>query len=397
MTNVGQLPPKVDPETLVLRASPRPVMRFKRPVLIGAAAVGCLAIFGITWMGLGTPVPKAAETNELYNPDTASDQTKPKSEALDALPKTYAEVPANTPVLGPPLPGDLGGPALAQQQAGGYPPPASHSAPPSAQPNGSASGVFFQIAATASSQTPSRSSAEGTEVFQVPVAPTAIPSADSYPPLNASVTPRTGSIYNSHMLETPASPYQVMAGTVINASLITGLKSDLAGMVIAQVTAPVFDSVTGKILLVPQGTKLLGEYQTDLGFGQSRVLLVWKRLILPDGSSLEIDNFPATDTRGYAGLTDRVDVHTWSLLKGVGLSTLLGLTAYDGSSDDSDLVRAFRDATWQTANQAGQELVRRAIDIKPTVTVRPGWPVRVIVQKDLILRPYEGRANPWQN
>jgi len=127
------------------------------------------------------------------------------------------------------------------------------------------------------------------------------------------------------------------------------------------------------------------------------VLLIWKRLIMPDGSSLEIDNFPAADRQGYAGLADRVDYHTWSLLKGVGLSTLLGLTTYDGHDDDSDLVRAFRDATRTTGNQAGQDLVRRSMDIKPTVTVRPGYPVRVIVQKDLILRPYEGRSTPWEN
>ncbi|OYW80103.1 MAG: hypothetical protein B7Z26_06990 [Asticcacaulis sp. 32-58-5] len=202
-----------------------------------------------------------------------------------------------------------------------------------------------------------------------------------------------GGIYNSHALETPASPYQVMAGTVISASLVTGLKSDLPGFVIAQVTQPVYDTVSGKHLLIPPGTRLLGQYDDQVAFGQSRALVVWKRLILPDGSSLEIDNLPATDTQGYAGLADSVDYHTWSLLKGVGLSTLLGLTAHSGQGEsDSDLVRAFRDATRDAANQAGQRMVEKALNIRPSITVRPGWPVRVIVHKDLILKPYTGVA-----
>jgi len=137
-------------------------------------------------------------------------------------------------------------------------------------------------------------------------------------------------------------------------------------------------------------TRLLGQYDDQVAFGQSRALVVWKRLIRPDGTSLEIDNMPATDPQGYAGLADRVDYHTWRLLKGVGLSTLLGLAAHDGGDDDSDLVRAFREATRDTANQAGQRIVENTLAIQPSITVRPGWPVRVIVHKDLILNPYSG-------
>ncbi|BBF80258.1 TrbI/VirB10 family protein [Asticcacaulis excentricus] len=145
--------------------------------------------------------------------------------------------------------------------------------------------------------------------------------------------------------------------------------------------------------MIPAGTRLLGQYDDQVAFGQSRALVVWTRLILPDGSSLEIDNLPATDTEGYAGLSDKVDYHTWSLLKGVGLSTLLGLASHSGQSDDeSDLVRAFRDATRDTANQSGQQIVDKALNIRPSITVRPGWPVRVIVHKDLILKPYAGGA-----
>ena len=123
-------------------------------------------------------------------------------------------------------------------------------------------------------------------------------------------------IYNPHGLQKPVSPYQLMAGTIIAASLVSGLSSDLPGFVIAQVTENVYDTVTGRHLLVPQGSRLVGKYDNVVAFGQERALVVWQRIILPDGSSVVIDNLPATDTGGYAGLADQVDLHTWKLLKG---------------------------------------------------------------------------------
>ena len=201
-----------------------------------------------------------------------------------------------------------------------------------------------------------------------------------------------GGIYNPHGLETPASPHQVMAGSVIAASLLTGLNSDLPGMVVAQVTEPLFDTVTGRTLLIPQGSRLIGSYDSVVAFGQSRALLVWQRIILPDGSSVQIDNLPATDAAGYAGLEDRVDFHTWRLLKGVALSTLLGVgTELSIGDDESDLVRALRQSTQQSANQAGQQIVSKNLNIQPTITVRPGWPLRVIVHRDLVMREWRGR------
>jgi len=104
---------------------------------------------------------------------------------------------------------------------------------------------------------------------------------------------------------------------VIAASLITGLNSDLPGIVTAQVTQNVFDTITGNILLVPQGARLIGKYDSVVAFGQRRALVIWQRLILPDGSSVRLDNMPATDASGYAGLTDKVDFHTGTRLKGV--------------------------------------------------------------------------------
>jgi type IV secretion system protein VirB10 len=182
-----------------------------------------------------------------------------------------------------------------------------------------------------------------------------------------------------------------MAGSIIAASLVTGLNSDLPGLVVAQVTENVYDTVTGRTLLIPQGARLIGSYDSVIAFGQSRALLVWRRIVLPDGSSIQIDNLPATDAAGYAGLEDEVDFHTWRLIKGVVLSTLLGVgTELSLGGEESDLVRALRESTQQNANRAGQRITERNLNIQPTITVRPGWPLRVIVHQDLVLRPYRG-------
>ena len=198
-------------------------------------------------------------------------------------------------------------------------------------------------------------------------------------------------IYNPHTLQDPASPYQVMAGTVISASLVTGINSDLPGRVIAQVTENVYDTVSGRYLLIPQGSRVIGAYDSVVAFGQERALVVWQRIIMPDGSSMVIENLPATDTAGYAGLEDEVDFHTWRIIKGIVLSTLLGVgTELTFGDEESDLVAAIRESAQDSANQAGQRLTERNLNIQPTITIRPGWPLRIIVNKDLVLRPYRG-------
>ncbi|MDR3439676.1 TrbI/VirB10 family protein, partial [Telmatospirillum sp.] len=122
-----------------------------------------------------------------------------------------------------------------------------------------------------------------------------------------------------------------------------------------------------------------------------RALLVWQRIILPDGSSIEIDNLPATDAAGYAGLADGVDYHTWALLKGVALSTLLGVgTEVTFGSQQSNLVQAIRESTQQNVDRAGQRITEKNLNIQPTITIRPGWPLRIVVHKDLVLRAYRG-------
>ena len=188
----------------------------------------------------------------------------------------------------------------------------------------------------------------------------------------------------------PASPYILQAGAVIPAALITGIRSDLPGQITAQVTENVYDSPTGSLLLIPQGTRIIGQYDDGVTFGQRRVLLVWNRLILPGGQSIVLERLPGADASGYAGLEDGVDYHWWDLMRAAGLSTLLAIGADLATDDEDRLVQAIRDGAVDTINQAGQQIVQRQLQVAPTLTIRPGFPVRIIVTRDLVLEPYGG-------
>jgi type IV secretion system protein TrbI len=162
----------------------------------------------------------------------------------------------------------------------------------------------------------------------------------------------------------------------------------------AQVTEHVFDSRTGHLLLVPQGAKLIGIYDSQVAFGQSRVLLVWTRLIMPNGRSIVLERQPGADTAGSAGLEDEVDNHWDALFKAALLSTLLGVGSELGSAsvtgNNGDIVQALRRGSSDSLNQTGQKAVQRNLNIQPTLTIRPGFPVRVIVNRDLVVEPYRG-------
>lgn len=400
---------KVDPEALVLKASPRRVVRFKRNLLVGIAGIGCIGVFGITWMALkGSGLHLGQNDNQLY-----SSEHRPTPDALAGLPGNYGQIPQPKQPLGPKLPGDLGPGILKREQQLGVAP-----AGPSAEDEAARAerlrlaqqaqqareaSVFFQLTQHNGGATTAPPAATPASAQTAPEAPAGSDAThlnldlardqnDQQRKLDFVNQAAARSIYNDHALQTPASPYEVLAGTVIAASLLTGLNSDLPGMVTAQVTENVYDTVSGRYLLIPQGSRLIGSYDSVVAFGQSRALLVWQRIVMPDGSSIQIDNLPATDAAGYAGLEDEVDYHTWTLLKGIAMSTLLGVGGQiTFGSNQSNLVEAIRESTAESTNEAGQRIVEKDINIQPTITVRPGWPLRVIVHKDLILRAYQGQ------
>ncbi len=196
-----------------------------------------------------------------------------------------------------------------------------------------------------------------------------------------------------HGLLRPVSPYQLLAGTIVPGLLLTGVNSDLPGQLLGQVSQNVFDTVTGAHLLIPQGTKILGTYDSRIVYGQERVLIVWTRLIFPNGNSLSLEGMPGVDLSGYAGLSDQVDNHYLRLLSGVMFSSLLGAAAqmaegptYD-TSDPSFGQLAVQGVARNT-NQVGQEITRRNLNIQPTLIVRPGYRFNLYVHKDITLEPY---------
>ncbi len=383
---------KQPPEKLELRAAPRRALRLRRGVIIGGSGIAAGAILTLTMLSLQSqPGKRDAERQELAQP------AKPSApEALAGLPTDYSQVKLDTPLLGPPLPGDLGRPILEQQrrQASSTPwsptAPVNQPTPEQVQINQARqSGLFIRTEPKTRPDIPeSQNAANPNAMVSVAEAATA---DEPQRKMDFLARPDTGPIYNPHAEQQLGSPHQIMTGSIIAAALLTGLNSDLPGTATAQVTENVYDTVTGQILLIPQGTRLIGTYDSRVSFGQERALLVWQRLIRPNGTSVQLDNLPASDTQGRSGLTDEVDFHTGRLLKGIAMATLLGVgTELTFGQQESDLVRAVRESVQQNADRAGQRLVERNLDIQPTLTVRPGWPLRVIVRRDLILSPYRG-------
>ena len=181
----------------------------------------------------------------------------------------------------------------------------------------------------------------------------------------------------------------LQAGAVIPAALITGIRSDLPGEITAQVTQNVYDSPTGHLLLIPQGSRLIGQYDNGVGFGQRRVLLAWTRLIFPNGRSIVLERQPGADAQGFSGLEDGVDYHWGSIFKAAALSTILSVGAQAGSTNsENNLAQAIRTGASNSVSQAGQQIVARELNIAPTLTIRPGFPVRVMVTHDLVIEPY---------
>jgi len=187
----------------------------------------------------------------------------------------------------------------------------------------------------------------------------------------------------------PRSPYTIQAGATISAALITALNSDQPGRVIAQVSENVFDSVTGETLLIPQGARLIGSYDSDTAYGERRLLVVWNRLIMPNGWSIPLRGMPGADAAGSAGLTGEVDAHIGRIAVASLISAVLGVAANESEDeDDARLSQSIGDAAAQQAAQTGSRLIDRELNVRPTLRIRAGARVRVLVSQDVQLRPY---------
>jgi type IV secretion system protein TrbI len=390
--------PTGDPQAAVnLRGDPPKVMRLSRKAIGIACGISTAFIGGALIYALKPDDPRKSE--ELYNTDSRN-----AADSLANAPKDYGQVPK----LGAPLPGDLGKPILDAQNKGSIAAmPPLGTTPPQSPELAALQRAEQEREAARQRLEQERDSAREARVFfggagggggapatvllplgaDAPVAPTpaVLQQTDSRRAfLDRTSDRRTAS---PDRLNAPARPHILQAGSIIPAALITGIRSDLPGQITAQVTQNVYDSPTGRILLIPQGSRLIGDYDADVAFGQSRMLLAWNRLILPDGRSITLERQPGADPRGFAGLQDRTDYHWGGVLKAALVSTVLGVGAELGSGDDGNLVRALRRGSQDSITRAGEQIVSRELNIRPTLTIRPGLQVRVIVTRDLILSP----------
>jgi len=373
-------------QPLRLGAEPPRITRLSRKVLAGGTALALLLISGAVLWALRSNQPHNLSSDELYSTDHHT-----IADGLTTLPRNYAEIAHDVPQVGQPLPGGL------------------------ARPISSTEGQSAPIGLDAEQQRASQETeaARTSKVFASTTAPVAQPQSSKETSTNANSSSDETFTQNgqdhkllfvnapvdrrttaSDRLSRPASPFVIQAGTIIPAALITGIRSDLPGQITAQVTEAIFDSPTGRVKLVPQGARLIGIYDSQVAFGQSRVLLVWTRLIMPNGRSMVLERQQGADAGGYSGLEDDVDNHWSELFQAALLSTILGVGAELGSGADTgtntDIIQALRLSAANSLNQTGQQVVRRHLNIQPTLTIRPGFPVRVIVNRDLVLEPYRG-------
>jgi type IV secretion system protein VirB10 len=391
--------PKVSPDSVL--ATPRtPVTRWnRRYILAGGGVLAGLIAFGfyIGFGGAHRSQPKADP-----NPP-AIDVTPTPSGLADRYPRGYGD-PAVQAAAGPgtaslPPPGliAVGGqvpapspapvdPAVqqAQQQA-----LAARAAGPFFQtggPSGVAAAPPGPASPTFAAAAPS--SGPGGETLAPDVQP-----ANGQGAKRQFLASARADDYLAGPLRAPVSPWEVKAGTVISAALVTALNSDLPGEIVAQVTEPVYDHVSGRTVLIPQGSRLIGQYDSQVAYGQERALIAWNRIVMPDGRSINIGAMGGGDLSGASGLKDRVDGHVWQLARGILLSTVFSVgaaSAQDASSRSSGgfVLNSAGTGVSAQAQQVGQQITQRDLNRQPTLTVRAGWPLRVLVNKDMILAPY---------
>lgn len=365
--------PKAPPPPLMGRA-PRPgAVRIRKPVVQGAVMVAALLVSGsLAWAFVVQPqmTRQARDAAETDGAGEARGSVRPSERVTDqpasydrlaqadALPERRAATPGDEPAVASPPPACVPAPSYAAAPSG--PRPAEQAA---------ASGLFFG--------SPSSGAA----------APAGGGRSDAPP---SPAMRDYGAIYSPHGLLAPVSPYELKAGAIIPGVLLTAVDTSRPGPVVATVSQNVFDSITGRHLVVPQGTRLIGRHEGESAHGDRRAFLVWDRLILPNGKSLILSEEPGVDAQGAVGVRGEVDRRLLPL--GVatlfaGAITTLGELARGGSEDRSFAASAGSAASIE-ASQVGGRLVDRELGVQPTIRVRAGAPVRVMITRDLILEPY---------
>lgn len=348
-----------------LRADPPRPLRLSRKVAMVGVAGLALAIAAAAGVGLlkpGVEAPTLELTRSLAPPPSA----------VRALPGDYA-----VPLLGPPLPGDLGRPILNARNA----------AEEGDDQTGALAGPVAETREADARQAElerRRAEADAARTSNILLIQSGPPVSQGAP---VAVGAPTGAQAGGAAAATSSGT--LLAGAVIEASLVTGIRSDLPGPVLGQITADVHDTRTGRILLAPKGSRLIGTHTAQVAQGQSRLQVRWTRIILPNGQSIQLEDQATSDPQGYAGLEDRTDQRWGERLRSAALTTLMAVGGAAVEVDEGDrIARAIRDGTSGGVDALGRGLVERGLSIPPRLTVRPGFAFRIILTHDLNLQPY---------
>ena len=365
---------KAPPPGLSMRAPRPPATRLRKSVVQTIVIGGAALVSGsLAWAFVVQPElrdsarARAVEARE----DEARGVVRP-AEVVTDQPATYDRLPEPRNAAAPEEAVDPRMPAPTQSHDGYAPQAAPQPQGPSPRDLAARSGLFFETAQATS------------------------PALGSPPPGTApGLRPQSGDVgamYNGHVLTAPLSPYELKAGAIIPAVLLTGVDTARAGPVVATVSQNVYDSVSGRHLILPQGTRLIGRHEGDSAYGDRRAFLAWDRLILPNGKSLLLTEEPGVDAQGAVGVRGQVDRRLFPLLVGTlfaGAITTLGQIARDGDDRSSGgLLGDAGDAAAIEGAQVGGRLVDRELQVRPSIRLRPGAPVRVMITRDLILEPY---------
>ena len=370
--------PKAPTPDLSLRAPRPPVVRLRKSVVQAVVLGGAVLVSGaLAWAFVVQPELRAGAQARAAEkkPEQGRGLVRP-AEIVTRQPSSYDRLPeprgAERPETTAPSH------ARAPVSASSYPaqayraPPAPRSMGASVADRAARSALFFE----SSGRSPVGST--------VPAAPGVGEGAGTNRGRNGA--------YNENGLVAPQSPFELKAGAVVPAALLTGLDTARAGPVVAMVTQNVFDTVSGRHLLIPQGARLIGRHEGESAYGDRRAFLVWDRLILPNGKSLTLDAEPGVDAQGTIGVRGQVDRRLFPLLVGTlfaGAVTTLGQMARDDSGRDSGgWLGDAGDAAAIEGAQVGGRLVDRELEVRPSIRLRAGAPVRVMITRDLVLEPY---------
>ena len=371
-------------------ASPPPDLRLRseRPRVVRLNRTVVWALGGVGMLAIGLALGYALENSNHKASPAASQDTdvRPSADGLAGLPSDY--VGNGVPKLGPALPGDLGHTILKAQgkaASGGEDRRAAQEVEAAI-----ASRLFVQTGERERVSTQAMPPAPGVPASQGPAAPATDAQSGNRAFLAGQPDRATTS---PDRIMPPASPYILQAGTVISGALNTKISSDLPGQITGHVTQNVYDSPTGRYLLIPQGSLLFGAYNSGISFGQQRTQIIWTRLIFSDGESLILEKLPGGDAIGQSGLSDEVNNHWGQLFRAALVTTLLSVGSEAGTSwNENNLMQAIRNGASNGFSMVGNRLIDRSLNVQPTLTDRPGLPFTVILNRDLVVQPWHRKG-----